>query len=60
MAATPTSRTQPPGAATGPSATPAPGSHPEAVLAFMGEVLGAPARVAPEPGSIEHGPGEVE
>lgn len=40
--------------------TPAPGSHPEAVLAFMGEVLGAPARAAPEPGSMERDPGEVE
>jgi uncharacterized protein len=38
----------------------APGSHPEAVLAFMGEVLGAPARVAPVPGLMEHGSGEVE
>ena len=40
--------------------TPTPGSHPEAALAFMGEVIEAPAAAAPAQLSTERGAGEVE
>lgn len=40
--------------------TPTPGSHPDAALAFMGEVIEAPAAAAPAQLSTERGAGEVE
>jgi len=40
--------------------TPTPGSHPDAVLTFMGEVIEAPAAAAPAQLSTERGAGEVE